>query len=1156
MRVAHFGTFDVENYGDLLFPLVLRRRLEDLGVELTCVSPVGGPPVWGDCVASTTVETLAPSAFDAVVLGGGNIVHAGPAGVARYQRDGTTALFAYAGLWSDAARLAAEAGIPLCWNAPGLPQDLLGRAADLLRACTMDAEPLTVRDHLSRRRLHEAGVDRPVHVTCDTALDVSRLWTEAEIDAAHEALFADRNADRPRRTLAIHLNRRYLGADIQEVADEIDGIAALARATPVLLALGPCHGDDELVGEVAARMRVPAVAVPRPRSLREAAAAIGRADAYVGSSLHGMVTACSFGVPGLIVAREPSGSGKFSGFLELVGLEEALVPSWAAAARELPSILHPQPARHERLREAWEPQLDAHWTRMRGSLTGHGHNPVEVPSREHAIRTVLPLAAEQLVGSSRSHRARAAASAAALAAAEGRLGALTAELGAAQERILETSGEAEALRAELARARRDQTEAAGAAREELRAERERASAREDELEERLRRTRTELDAAVKESEAHREQASARLAHGDQLGRELRESAGRIERLQADLEERSGALDQTLDEAAAAGRAIDRALGELALIQDLATRVEGSRSWRLGHALMRAGRALLLRPAKGEGAMPLLVAHATNAKQALAAHPRRRAQPAPRTAAGNGRARSITRRADEARAATAFLTRWEELAGEPGGPPRDRHGVLIASGEPRPAPSVDVVVCVHNALEDVDRCLRSLLDATAPPFGLIVVNDGSDDETAEYLERFARSAPAAVLLTNAGPDHGYTIAANLGLRASTADYVVLLNSDTIVTPAGSTASSSAARPMSTSASSARSRTPRATSRSRTPRRTATGRSTTRSRAGSPPRAWRRAAGGRGARRGDPGPVPQRLLLRRQATDDRRRRAASTSSTSRGLLRGERLRRPRRRGGLRAGGRDDGRTSSTRSRGPSATPDRKAIAKRNYQKFLEQHGDDRISGLVAELDGNPDLASTRRPDRGGADRPRPCPATRCRGCAIVLRPAGHVAGGSGGSHSIYQEVSAMRALGVDAPIALQQKALRRAAWRLPRRRRGVRRRTATQTTSPTSPAGRRHRGHALQVGRCSSRRSCADGTTSCPPTTSRTTSRSSRADSAGAHRRPAILHADPRDACCFAKTHWLCNIVGRRHGVRVAKVEPSIDQRSTIATAAATRARACE
>ena len=31
-----------------------------------------------------------------------------------------------------------------------------------------------------------------------------------------------------------------------------------------------------------------------------------------------------------------------------------------------------------------------------------------------------------------------------------------------------------------------------------------------------------------------------------------------------------------------------------------------------------------------------------------------------------------------------------------------------------------------------------------------------------------------------------------------------------------------------------------------------------------------------------------------------------------------------------------------------------------------------------------------------------------------------------------------------------------------------------------------------------------------------------------------------ALLFAKTHWLCNVVSRRHGVYVAKVEPSVDE----------------
>ena len=91
--------------------------------------------------------------------------------------------------------------------------------------------------------------------------------------------------------------------------------------------------------------------------------------------------------------------------------------------------------------------------------------------------------------------------------------------------------------------------------------------------------------------------------------------------------------------------------------------------------------------------------------------------------------------------------------------------------------VDIIVCVHNALEDVTRCLESILCHTVPPYRLILVDDGSEIETQEYLQSF--SASQSALLIRHDSALGYTKAANRGMYAATGDYVVLLNSDTIV-----------------------------------------------------------------------------------------------------------------------------------------------------------------------------------------------------------------------------------------------------------------------------------------------------------------------------------------------------------------------------------------
>lgn len=91
----------------------------------------------------------------------------------------------------------------------------------------------------------------------------------------------------------------------------------------------------------------------------------------------------------------------------------------------------------------------------------------------------------------------------------------------------------------------------------------------------------------------------------------------------------------------------------------------------------------------------------------------------------------------------------------------------------------VVVCVHNALNDVQNCLQSVLQWTVAPYELILVDDGSGEDTRAYLAEFAASQQLMLIRNDTAK--GYTFAANQGLRAARGEVVVLLNSDTLVTP---------------------------------------------------------------------------------------------------------------------------------------------------------------------------------------------------------------------------------------------------------------------------------------------------------------------------------------------------------------------------------------
>lgn len=95
------------------------------------------------------------------------------------------------------------------------------------------------------------------------------------------------------------------------------------------------------------------------------------------------------------------------------------------------------------------------------------------------------------------------------------------------------------------------------------------------------------------------------------------------------------------------------------------------------------------------------------------------------------------------------------------------------------PTVDVVVCVRDALDEVRKCLAALQRSATPGERLVLVDDGSGPETAQTLRLAAAARLGTVLLRNEA-SLGYTAAVNRGLQAATAPVVVLLNSDTVVT----------------------------------------------------------------------------------------------------------------------------------------------------------------------------------------------------------------------------------------------------------------------------------------------------------------------------------------------------------------------------------------
>jgi GT2 family glycosyltransferase len=96
----------------------------------------------------------------------------------------------------------------------------------------------------------------------------------------------------------------------------------------------------------------------------------------------------------------------------------------------------------------------------------------------------------------------------------------------------------------------------------------------------------------------------------------------------------------------------------------------------------------------------------------------------------------------------------------------------------PSSSLAAVIVTFNSRDDIGRCLESLIAYTdRGSTSVTVVDNASRDGTPALV----RASFAQVNVIDAGSNVGFSRANNMGVRATSSDYVLFLNPDTVVKP---------------------------------------------------------------------------------------------------------------------------------------------------------------------------------------------------------------------------------------------------------------------------------------------------------------------------------------------------------------------------------------
>jgi len=347
-KISICGTFDVGNYGDLLFPLIAQKELsERLGdVRLHRFSyHQKRKPEWPFEVTSLVEFPKIIDELDGVLIGGGHILRFDKL-IARDYFPPSAQIHHPTGYWLSPILAAVTNGLPVAWNAPGMLGRVPAWAGQLMELAVRNSDYVSVRDRESRDTLERYAGETPVRIVPDTAFGISRLLSGLP-SRDYETLCRDRGLTKP-----------YIV--VQATAPLLPFYRFALRHPSLfggfqilLLASGPMLGDDvALFGEPPANV----IQMQRPPHPLLLAELIRGARFVVADSLHVSISAIALGVP--LFRPVDRLFGKYALLRDFDGVftynKWRIKPEQFLSALQSPRASRRLPAIQEQLKQHWD----------------------------------------------------------------------------------------------------------------------------------------------------------------------------------------------------------------------------------------------------------------------------------------------------------------------------------------------------------------------------------------------------------------------------------------------------------------------------------------------------------------------------------------------------------------------------------------------------------------------------------------------------------------------------------------------------------------------------------------------------------------------------------------------------------------------------------
>ena len=294
------GTFDCENFGDLLFPITLEQYFKNRSIDVTIYpfSPQEcNMPFFEEkhVYSINNMENFIKlHDVDAIIIGGGDLIRL-DSQIGKSYLNKTDANL----LWAYPIIIGNMLEIPIIFNCPGVPFEFNRHNKKIVKCLMSHIAYLSVRDEYSKQYLLDCGVYNSISVSIDTIVGIEELYPISYVDSVLIKLKKQITLPESEYIVVQINNSIFSEKDLFSLKEFIEHLANETEYELVFMPIGYEHDDDialERLKKICNCSIHLLDSKNQKLSPEQMIAIIKNAAFFIGTSLHGAVVSYVYNV--------------------------------------------------------------------------------------------------------------------------------------------------------------------------------------------------------------------------------------------------------------------------------------------------------------------------------------------------------------------------------------------------------------------------------------------------------------------------------------------------------------------------------------------------------------------------------------------------------------------------------------------------------------------------------------------------------------------------------------------------------------------------------------------------------------------------------------------------------------------------------------------